>query len=224
MHSPVPLARITAMLNFDMVGRLRDSALVISGTGTAKAFPEIIERANADIRLHIIADANGDSPSDQMSFSSHRIPVLFFSTGLHADYHSVRDVASKINLSGETSVVALAERIIRLVGDRETILEFAVSRVRTLQVARPYLGVLLGGAPRSNGVEVAGIMPGSPAAKAGLVVGDIIERLNGVAIYDIGLYNQLLYSRSPRDTLLITLHRHGHQHIVPIQLGLAERD
>ncbi len=112
-HPPVPLDRVAAMLNLDMVGRLKGDALLIGGEGTARAFDGIVAAAVAGTGLHTSTfERGGLGPSDHMSFALQHVPVLFLFTGLHADYHRPTDTADKINYPGLDRVVAVADRIV----------------------------------------------------------------------------------------------------------------
>ena len=133
-HSPVPLDSIDAMVNFDMVGRLRNDKLIIYGVSTATELPAIIESANVAPRLAISAVGDGFGPSDHSSFYTKGIPVLHFFTDLHEDYHKATDDADKMNAPGEAHIVSLAERIVRAIADRR-------SRLTVVRSVAPVAGV-----------------------------------------------------------------------------------
>jgi hypothetical protein len=110
---PVPLDRITAMVNLDMVGRVRNNVLYVGGGGTAESFQRILEAADADSPLSLKSmGLGGRGPSDHASFSSKRIPVLFLFSGLHEDYHRPTDTADKINYDGIVETVKLTGQIV----------------------------------------------------------------------------------------------------------------
>jgi Zn-dependent M28 family amino/carboxypeptidase len=117
-HAPVPVDSIAAMINFDMVGRLRNDKLIVYGVATASELRPLLDSANASMHFAITAQGDGFGPSDQSSFYAKGIPVLHFFTDLHDDYHRASDVAERINAAGEARVVALAEQIVRAVADR----------------------------------------------------------------------------------------------------------
>jgi Iap family predicted aminopeptidase len=117
-HSPVPVDSIVAMVNFDMIGRLRNDKVIVYGVATAKELPGIIAAANAEQKLVVSAVGDGFGPSDHSSFYTKGIPVLHFFTDLHDDYHKATDDAPKINSRGEARVVAMAERVVRTIADR----------------------------------------------------------------------------------------------------------
>src|SRR5581483_316511 len=106
-HSPVPLDSIDAMVNFDMVGRLRADKLIVYGVATATEMRALLDSANAVAPLQITAQGDGFGPSDQSSFYAKDIPVLHFFTDLHEDYHRATDTPDKIVAGGEARVVGL---------------------------------------------------------------------------------------------------------------------
>jgi hypothetical protein len=124
-HSPVPADSMAAMLNFDMVGRLRDDKVIVYGTGTAAELPALVDSANAaGPRLAVRPVADGVGPSDHSAFYLKRVPVLHFFTDVHPDYHAATDDVEKVNAPGTARVVALAEGVLRRVADRADRLAF----------------------------------------------------------------------------------------------------
>src|SRR5512142_2292512 len=113
------------MVNFDMVGRLRNDKLIVYGVATAREMPDILRAANVAPALALSPVGDGFGPSDQSSFYAHNLPVLHFFTDLHEDYHRATDDWQKINVAGMGRVVAFAERVIRDLGDRPGRLNFA---------------------------------------------------------------------------------------------------
>ncbi|MCG8585913.1 MAG: M20/M25/M40 family metallo-hydrolase, partial [Pirellulales bacterium] len=101
----VPIDKTIAMLNFDMVGRMKDDKLVIFGTGSASEFDELLERLTKDRGLALTKNASGFGPSDQTSFYAKKIPVMHFFTGTHKDYHRPTDDTDKVNTRGIRRVV-----------------------------------------------------------------------------------------------------------------------
>jgi hypothetical protein len=118
---PVPMSSVVAMLNLDMVGRLRDDRLLVSGTGTAAEFSTLVKRLGSQQQLVTKLDPSGYGPSDHATFASRGIPVLHFFTGLHQDYHRPSDDFDRINITG-------LRRIVEMVADATT--EIAESETR----------------------------------------------------------------------------------------------
>ncbi len=126
-HSPVPLEHVVAMINFDMVGRLRNDKLIIYGTSTAAELKALVDSANSGLgeaSLRVTGIGDGYGPSDQTSFYAKNIPVLHFFTDLHEDYHRATDDADKVNAGGEARVVDLAFHVVRAIADRPSALTF----------------------------------------------------------------------------------------------------
>ena len=224
---PVPLARVDAMLNFDMVGRLRDDKLIVYGVATATELPALLDSANAGVGLRLTALGDGYGPSDHAPFYGKGVPVLHFFTDLHEDYHRASDVASKVNVAGEARVVTLAERVLRAIADRP-------ARLTAVRVAAPaprvvgegtnvYLGTVpdMAADPGTPGLRLSGVRPGSPADKAGLREGDVIVAFAGAAVKDLYSYSDALYSHRPGDVVDIVVLRGGQR--VTVRATLGER-
>jgi len=223
-HTPVPVDSIDAMLNFDMVGRLRNDKLLVFGVATANEWPSIVEAANTQPRLAIAAQGDGFGPSDHSSFYAKNVPVLHFFTDQHEDYHKVTDVPEHINAGGEARIVALAERIARDVADRPVRLTFVRAAVSQSSSTRTGSGVYLGSIPDMAGGDVpglklTGVTVGSPADVGGLKAGDIIVELDGKAIKDLYTYSDALYAHKPGDEVTIVLLREGQRLTRRVTLG-----
>jgi aminopeptidase YwaD len=227
-HPPVPLGRIVAMINFDMVGRLRNDKLIVFGTSTATELKGILDSANAAAGtavFRISGGGDGYGPSDQSSFYAKDIPVLHFFTDLHEDYHRATDDADKINAGGEARVVDLALRVARALADRPARLTF----VRIAPPARTavseegkqtYLGTVPDmGASDTKGLRLTGVRPGSPADAGGLKAGDVIVELGGVAVKDLYSYSDALYSHKPGDVVEVVVMRGAERLKFTVTLG-----
>lgn len=229
-HPPVPLASIVAMINFDMVGRLRNDKLIVYGTSTATELRGILDSANAasaagSAMFRISGGGDGYGPSDQSSFYVKDIPVLHFFTDLHDDYHRATDDADKINAGGEARVVDLALRVARAIADRPTRLTF----VRIAPPARTavseegkqtYLGTIPDmGASDVKGLRLTGVRAGSPADLGGLKAGDVIVELGGAAVKDLYSYSDALYSHKPGDVVKIVVLRGSERLELSVTLG-----
>jgi len=214
-HPPVPLDSIEAMLNFDMVGRLRDGRLIVYGTGTATEWPSILDSA-ASASLVVKRVIDGYGPSDQSAFYARDIPVLHFFTDLHEDYHRATDVPSKINAGGEASVVDYAATVIRAIANRPARLTF-VRAAPPLALRAPSgsgYGPYFGSIPDMSGSDVAGVRltgvrAGSPADRAGVRRGDVIVEFGGVAVKDIYSYTDALRAHKSGDTVEVVVLRNG---------------
>jgi membrane-associated protease RseP (regulator of RpoE activity) len=224
-HPPVPLDSAVAMVNFDMVGRLRNEKLIVYGVATARELPAILDSANVAPRLAISGVGDGFGPSDQSSFYARGVPVLHFFTDLHDDYHRASDDVEKIDAPGEARVVALAERVVRAIADRAA----PLTPVRMAAPApaaggREGSSVYLGSVPDMSsgdtpGLRLTGVRPGSPADAAGLRAGDVIVALGGRAVKDLYSYSDALYAHQPGDKVDIAFVRSGERRTVTVTLG-----
>ena len=238
-HSPLPLDSAVAMINFDMVGRLRDDKLIVYGVSTARELPSLLDSANAQSTdgdgadgahspwrtpLRVTALGDGFGPSDHSSFYAHNIPVLHFFTDLHDDYHRASDVASKINAPGEAHVVDLAERVVRAIADRPDRLTFVRTASPAPTVAREGSNVYLGSIPDMSagdgaGLRLTGVRSGSPAEQAGLAAGDVVVEFGGRKVTNLYDYSDALYSHHPGDVVAVTVLRNGERKQFTVTLG-----
>lgn len=230
-HSPVPTESIVAMLNFDMVGRLRDDKLMVYGTSTATELKGVVDSANAagaaagSAMLRVTGGGDGYGRSDQSSFYAKDIPVLHFFTDLHEDYHRATDDADKINAAGEARVVELALRVARAIADRPTRLTFVriapPARTGASEEGRQsYLGTVPDmGASEVPGLRLTGVRAGSPADLGGLKAGDVIVELGAAAVKDLYSYSDALYSHKPGDVVKIVVLRGTERVELTVTLG-----
>jgi hypothetical protein len=210
---------IRAMINLDMVGRLRDNKLTVFGTATAAEWPALLEPACAAVRVGCSpVDGGGMGPSDQMPFYAAGVPVLHLFTGTHGDYHKPSDTADKINAAGTGQIAALvADLAARVAGHegaltlRKVPMPAPEGDVRSfnasLGTVPDYAGPP-GGAP---GVLLAGVRPGGAAEKAGLQRGDILLRLG---LHEIKSVEDLMYALNaskPGETVTALVKRGGRE-------------
>ena len=224
-HSPVPIPDIVAMVNFDMVGRLRNDRLIVYGVATARELPALVDSANVEPKLRINAVGDGFGPSDHSSFFAKGIPVLHFFTDLHDDYHRATDDVEKIDAAGTARVVAVAERVIRAIADRPTRLTVVQTAVApTMAPARQGSNVYLGTIPDMAasdvpGLRLTGVRAGSPADKGGLAAGDVIVRFDGREVKDLYSYSEALYARKPGDEVEVVYLRGAERRTTKVTLG-----
>jgi hypothetical protein len=187
----LPLEKCVAMLNMDMIGRIRDSKVYIGGVGTGSTFKTILDQAQKqEPNFKIEYSAGGYSASDHTSFVAKKIPVLFFFSGLHSDYHKPSDTWDKINAPS-------AAQLLNLVGDVAVQLAEAPSRPTFITVVEdkpvsgggggygPYFGSIPDFGEVKDGVRFSDVRPGSPAAKAGLKAGDILVQFGDKPIHNL---------------------------------------
>ncbi len=194
--------RIVAMINLDMIGRLRDNRLSVQGVGTSSVWRSLVTEANRRHGFNLALGESGFGPSDHASFYKRNIPVLFFLTGSHPDYHRPSDTADKINYAGERQVLGLVGDVIRAVANLPAAPDFVTSQAndpseRARGGFRVSLGTIPDYAAEVVGVKLTGVREGSPAARAGLQADDIIVGLAGRDIRSVYDYTYVLQELEP---------------------------
>ena len=209
-HPIVPLERTVAMINMDMVGRLRDNKLIAIGSGTAKEWDPLLDSLNRTAGFTLSRSMDGFGASDQQSFYNKNIPVLFFFTGSHAQYHTPEDTIDLINAPGEAKVLALvaecAERIADS-PDRPTYQKVSVTGGGGSPGFRVYFGSIPDYAAMVEGVQLNGVREGSPADKAGLKAGDIIVKFGDLTVKSVQDYTVALSGHKPGDVVKVVVQR-----------------
>jgi hypothetical protein len=212
----VPLTETVAMLNLDMVGRLKKNRLFVGGTGTSPAFPELIERLNkAEGRFDLTSWPGGKAPSDHTSFYERDVPVLFFFTGLHEDYHRPSDDWNTLEYPGEERVAELAAWVALDLATRDERPQFTRCDAGGFEVG-PYLGLAV--EQRDDGVYVAHVDDKSPAKRAGFKEGDRIVEWNRAAVPNTNVWNDFLSKAKPGDKVEIGIERDGRSRRIDVKL------
>jgi membrane-associated protease RseP (regulator of RpoE activity) len=218
----VPIERTVAMVNFDMVGRMRDGQLIVMGVDSGQGLRALVEQAAAGLDVKLTLRGDGIGPSDHTAFYNRDRPVLFFFTGTHGDYHRPGDTADKIDADGMQKVAAVAARTIRALADgagRPAFVKVAppVASGSTTSGGGygPYFGSVpdFGESP-TPGVRLSGVRAGSPADRAGLQAGDVIVAFAGVAVRTLDDLTFALRGRRPGDTVEVRYLRDGREHTV----------
>jgi hypothetical protein len=212
-----PLAGTLAMVNLDMVGRLRNGRLIVFGARSAKEFPALLDSLNWYAGFDLRPQGDGYGPSDQSSFYAAKRPVLHVFTDLHQDYHRTTDDWEKVNLDGLKRVADFTLGLVTALANRQTPLTFsdlpaALPAHTAAPTAGPpgygaYLGTVpdMTGAP--GGVRLVGVRAGSPAEKAGLRGDDIITRIGTMDTPDLQAMTDALRSHRPGETVEIVVRR-----------------
>jgi aminopeptidase YwaD len=207
----INLGNVNYMINMDMVGRLNDStkALTVGGYGTSPEWASLISTKNKKSSFLIKIDSSGTGPSDHTSFYRKDIPVLFFFTGLHADYHKPTDDFDKINYTGELSVVNYIYSLIEKENKENHKLAF--TKTRETQSITSRFSVTMGIMPDytfgGTGVRVDGVSDGRPAQKAGLQTGDVIVQLGDYNVTSLENYMEALGKFKKGDTAVVKFKR-----------------
>ena len=196
-HPFSPLTNTVAMINMDMIGRMKDRKLVIGGVGTAKEWRDIIAKGTADANrsFSLTLNEDGFGPSDHSSFYGKQVPVLFFWTGTHTDYHKPSDTFDKINYTDEARILNLVAYIVRDVDSTEKRLTYTTAKTEATPRTggfRVYLGTIPNYAESDDGLLIDGVREDSPAAKAGLKAGDRIIKIGTRDIKNVYDYTYAL--------------------------------
>jgi hypothetical protein len=221
-HPTRPIDKAVAMLNMDMIGRIKDDKVFIGGVGTGSTFKsaletaEKLEAAQKKASFNIEYSPGGYSSSDHTSFVTKKIPVLFFFSGLHSDYHKPSDTWDKIN-------AASAVRLLDLVDDVTQQLDDAGARPQFIAVVEdkpaggvaagggygPYFGSIPDFGQVETGVKFSDVKPGSPAAKAGLKGGDILVQFGDKPIKNLYDFTDALRRSKIGDVVEVKVLRDG---------------
>jgi len=214
-HPAVPLDQTIGMLNLDMIGRVSKNTLYFGGTGTSPDFKQMVEEANRNVGFNIKYSASGYGSSDHMSFTVHQVPVFFFFSGLHADYHKPSDTWDKIDAEDGVKVVQLAAAVARELDQVDEKPLF----VRVAEPAGhgmgggggygPYFGSIPDMAESSGGVRFADVRDGSPAGKAGFKGGDVLIEFGGREIDNLYDFTYALREHKAGDKVVVTVLRDG---------------
>jgi Tol biopolymer transport system component len=196
-HPPIPLGKIVAYLNADMVGRLRENKLTIQGAGSSHVWRKMLEKRNVAAGFNLTLQDDPYLPTDVTSFYVKNIPVLSFFTGAHEDYHRPTDTADKINYDGLERVAQFSKQIITDLAQTNERPDLAkVERKGPIaggrETLRAYLGTIPDYTTDVTGVSQSGVRGGSPAEKGGVKGGDVIVEFAGQKIANIYDYTYAL--------------------------------
>jgi len=220
---PPQVTKVKAMINFDMVGRLDTATnkLGIGGTGTAAEFDALLKKIGEKTMLKLELSTTGTGPSDHSSFYRENIPVLYFNTGVHDDYHTPNDDIQFLNYNGMETIGNLVYTIIKELDAAS--LTFKEAGNPQNSGSRTELKVKLGimpafGDTSSNGLKVEGVTPGGPANKAGLLKGDIIVKINDMQVTNVYDYMARLGKLVPGEKAVIEVIRGTEKMTFDVQL------
>lgn len=225
-NPPVPAKSIKAMFNFDMVGRFdkEKNSISVSGTGTSAESDSILLACEKGLPFAVVHSPDGYGPSDHAAFYAANIPVFYFNTGVHTDYHTPLDDTEKLDFDTEALVGDFACRVIELVAGAPTPLTFreSGSKVASGRTGRK-LKVTLGIMPdfagsEKKGLRVDGVTSGKPADRGGMLKGDIIISINGMKVENIYEYMSRLSKLKHGQTITVEVNRDGKNEVLLIQL------
>ncbi|MGE5321735.1 MAG: M28 family peptidase [Actinomycetota bacterium] len=212
-----PLDHAVAMLNMDMIGRIKNDKLYIGGVGTGSTFAGLLKEPQAKERLKVEYSKSGYASSDHTSFAAKHIPVLFFFSGLHSDYHKPSDTWEKINAEGAVRVLDMVEDATQSLAEAQ-----ARPKFQTVVEEKPVGGISAGGGygpyfgsipdfgeVETGGVRFSDIKPGSPAAKAGFKAGDVLVQFGGREIKNLYDFTDALRRSKVGDVVEVKVLRDG---------------
>ena len=197
INLPADKKGIVAMVNLDMVGRMRGGSMSVSGTGTSSGFKPMVEQVAKQTGVNVACIPDGYGPSDQASFVAQEIPVLFLTTGGHMEYHTPADVPSTLNYDGMQQTLEFSQELIARLASLPTTPDYInVPGTNTMKHAK--FKVTLGlmpdvmGASSTPGLRADIVVAGKPAHNAGIRSGDIIQEIDGKPVKDINEYMERL--------------------------------
>lgn len=208
------ISAIKAMINLDMVGRLRENRLTVFGARSGENLSDLVIRNARGLGLNT-TDSNDIGRSDHMSFYSKKIPVLHFFTGTHGDYHRATDTWEKLNIEGMAKISDLVLVTAVEIANRKEPIRFvslpsrSPAGIGTARGIGVYLGTIPDYGAGTTGVRLAGVSSGSPAAQAGLREGDVIVRLGDKAIQNIEDLTDALQAHKSGDQVNLVVLRAG---------------
>ena len=211
----VELKNIITMINMDMIGRMEDSTATVGGVGTSPLFENLLDSLKENRPFNLIMNKPGFGPSDHASFYAQNIPVLFFFSGFHDDYHTPADTWKLINLNGEKHILDLIYDTVYHLSRLKYRPIFLESGPKQPQVAAPArftitLGIMPSYTSNKEGLEIDAISKvDGPAAKAGMKKGDVIKSINGKMVKDIYEYMERLSQLRSGITVPIIIDRNG---------------
>lgn len=217
-HPELPLSEAVAMINMDMIGRIRDHKVFVGGSGTGTTFAGLLKAEDGKEPITTdLTERAGYGSSDHTWFTIKQIPTLFFFSGLHADYHRPSDTWDKINAPEAIELLTYVSDVIDNLANEPDKPKFVRVSEPPSSAASASAGSSSGYGPNfgsipdftelPNGVRFADIKPGSPAAKAGLLAGDILTEFDGKPIRNLYDFTYALRARKPGDQVLVRVLR-----------------
>jgi len=220
---PIDLKKVNAMINMDMVGRLNPTtnSIIVGGTGTSAEADSLLKILEVGRPFKTTHSTDGYGPSDHASFYSENIPVFYFTTGAHDEYHTPADDADKINYSGQISVLEMVYDLSKILANSPRL---AFREAGSKQAARygRNMKVTLGIVPDmvsndNNGLRVDGVRKGGPAERSGIVKGDRVIAIEGQPVSNIYDYMARLGKLKPGQVATVEIIRDEKKQLVIVQ-------
>ncbi|MEZ6039721.1 MAG: M20/M25/M40 family metallo-hydrolase [Planctomycetaceae bacterium] len=224
-HPVEPLGQTALMLNFDMIGNLRNNTVEVNGVGTAPEFADLVREADELTDVGISVVQNPFAGSDHLPFYQRDVPVLFCCTGLTGTYHTPDDDFERLNIPGSVKVIDYSEQLLRLADalpERPVFFKMSGDRNRFRGI--PYLGIVPElGEYDDGGVLVRGLPETSPARNAGIQVGDILMKMGDRRLDDYPALLDQLTNQKPGDKVIVIVKRGEEEVEVSVELGKPRR-
>jgi len=222
-----PLDKAVAMINMDMIGRIKDGKVYVGGVGTGSTLQKVLDEAHGDSTLKFEISQSGYSSSDHTSFVMKKIPVLFFFSGLHSDYHTPSDTWEKISPDAAANLLNVVGRVtIELASEpaKPVFAEVVENNPHAGMPSSggpgygPYFGSIPDFGQTENGVKFSDVKAGSPAAKAGLKAGDVLIQFGAKPIKNLYDFTDALRSSKVGEVVPVTVLRDGKELKVDVKL------
>ncbi len=223
INLPNDIKGIVAMVNLDMVGRMRDNAMSVSGTGTSSGFKAMVEIIAEQTGLHVSCIPDGYGPSDQASFVAVDIPVLFLTTGGHMEYHTPADQPNTLNYDGMLQTFEFSRELITQLATMPQTPDY-INVPSSQKMSHANFKVTLGlmpdvmGASTIPGLRADIVVAGKPAHNAGIRSGDIIQEIDGKPVNDIDEYMERLSELKAGTTIPVKVLRNEETIVFQVHL------
>lgn len=227
----LPLGKAVAMINMDMIGRIKDDKVYVGGVGTGATFKSLLEQEQGKSPFTFEYSAGGYGASDHTSFVTKKIPVLFFFSGLHSDYHKPSDTWEKIDAPDAAKLLDYIEDIaMKLDSEPQRVAFVTVKEDQPSGQASsgggsgygPYFGSIPDFGQETDGVKFSDIRPGSPAAKAGFKAGDVLIQFGAMPIHNLYDFTDALRRSKVGDVVEVKVMRDGKPVSAPVKLVLRK--
>jgi hypothetical protein len=208
--------QVVEMLNFDMIGRLRKGQVAVWGVDSGDRWRALVDAAGKGRGFDLHLSGSGFGPSDQSSFYGAKIPVLCFHTGMHDDLHMPTDTVDKIDPVGAVRVLRMAEAVLNILWTESE----RIAYVPPQQGSRgAFLGISFDADHQGAGCKVQSVVPGGPAATAGVQDGDVVVKWDGKDVPDSAAMMVLVQHGHPDDKVKLTVQRGKDTQEIQVKLG-----
>jgi Zn-dependent M28 family amino/carboxypeptidase len=220
---PIDLKKVNAMINMDMIGRLNPAtnSISVGGTGTSAESDSLLKILETGRPFKTTHSTDGYGPSDHASFYSENIPVFYFTTGAHDEYHTPADDVDKINYTGEVAVLEMVYDLSKILANSPRLIFREAGSKQAARYGRN-MKVTLGIVPDmvsndNNGLRVDGVRKGGPAERSGIVKGDRVISIEGQPVSNIYDYMARLGKLKPGQVATVEIIRDEKKQLVIVQ-------